>query len=66
MTKTQRADLASIAEKEVFRTSYAMKFRQHSQQMEIRKKPRSRHRPVKDDAEEIKSVGVKNGARGGL
>lgn len=53
MTKTQCADLSSIAEKEDFRRSYAMKVRQRSQQMEISNTPSPRNRTVKDNAEEL-------------
>lgn len=60
MAKAQRSDLASAAEKDAFRTLYALKIRQRSIEMENRKRPSPRHRAVKDDVEELVEVGFKN------
>lgn len=58
MTKAQRPDLASAEEKKTFQEYYALKVKQRTQKVEIRKRPSLRHRNVKDDAEELVVMGV--------
>ena len=58
MTKAQRADLASTAEKKAFRAAYASKVKQKTHQMEMRRKPSIRRRTVKQDAEELVGIGI--------
>ena len=60
MSKAQRADLASKAEKEAFRATYASKVRLKTKEMELRRKPSIRRRTVKNDAEELVAIGVSN------
>lgn len=60
MTKAERADLASVEEKETFRVLCALKVKQRSRGMELIKRPSPRPLTVKGDAEELLAVSVKN------
>jgi len=60
LTKAQRADLASAAEKEAFRATYASKVRQKTHEMELKRKPSIRRRTVKQDAEDLVGIGISN------
>ena len=58
MSKAQRADLASKAEKDAFRATYASKVRQKTKEMELRRKPSIRRPTVRNDAEELVAIVV--------
>ena len=60
LTKAQRADQATVAEKDAFRATYAGKVRQKTKEMELRRKPSLRRRSAKSDAEELVAIGVSN------